>query len=306
MPCVKARFYSFTLFNYDKTKLDALRSRLQEEDVRYAIFGHEETKEGKPHLQGYIAFRKQKALSTAKKVVGNDAHLEICKGNQQQNIDYCSKDGNIEEFGEKETNQGKRSELEAFADAVKGGERSLKKLREDFKQVCAKYPRFVNDYIRDQIPDPPIQLHQLRDWQFDLNNRLKEEANSRHVIFVIDFKGNKGKSWFAKYYCSQHDDAMILRPTKHADMAYALPPTLRVLFLDCTRKQVEYMPYTFMEECKDGYVFSNKYESCVKKYAPMHVVVMMNQEPDMSALSEDRYVMMNLDEPTGYLSKFNP
>ena len=49
------------------------------------------------------------------------------------------------------------------------------------------------------------------------------------------------------------------------------------------------MPYTFMEELKDGYVSCSKYESCIKKYEKVHVVVLMNQEPDMSALSEDRY-----------------
>lgn len=80
-----------------------------------------------------------------------------------------------------------------------------------------------------------------------------------------------------------------MRPGKHADMTYMLPPTLRVLFLDCTRKQVEYMPYTFLEELKDGYVSCTKYESCVKKYPKLHVVVLMNQDPDVTALSEDRY-----------------
>jgi len=77
-------------------------------------------------------------------------------------------------------------------------------------------------------------------------------------------------------------------------MAYAMPAVCRVLFLDCTRKQVEYMPYTFMEECKDGMIFSSKYESCIKKYPDMHVVVLMNQEPDMDALSKDRYHIVRL------------
>lgn len=295
MPCLQARFFCWTLFGYDEAELDSLRTRLQDTQVRYAVFGHEVTKEGKPHLQGYIAFKNKKSFTAAKKILSDKAHLEVCKGNEKQNYEYCSKDGNFEEFGSKQSTQGKRSDLEAFADAVKEGERDLKKLREGFKDVCAKYPRFVNEYIRDHIPDPPIDAHPLRQWQEELNAMLKRPADNRTIIFVIDKKGNRGKSWFAKYYCSLHDDAMILRPTKHADMAYALPPVLRVLFLDCTRKQVEYMPYTFMEELKDGYVFSNKYESCVKKYGPMHVVVMMNEDPDERALSIDRYYKILLE-----------
>lgn len=82
---------------------------------------------------------------------------------------------------------------------------------------------------------------------------------------------------------------------KHADMAYALPNVLRVLFLDCTRQQVEFLPYSFIESLKDGVVFSPKYESRVKHYGPVHVVVMMNQNPDMDKLSEDRYRIITTD-----------
>ena len=295
MPSKQARFYCWTLNNYDEAELVSLRTNLQKEEVRYAVFGKETGKEGTPHLQGFTAFKKQVSLKRAKEVVGERAHAEVCKGSEDQNYDYCTKDGVFEEFGKRKKTPGKRTDLEAFADAVKAGERNIKRLREDFKEVVAKYPRYVNEYIRDQIEDPPVPSHPLRNWQADLNDLLKKPANDRDVVFVVDKVGNQGKSWFAKYYCSLHEDALILRPTKHADMAYALPPVLRVLFLDCTRKQVEYMPYTFMEECKDGYVFSNKYESCVKKYPSMHVVVLMNQMPDMDALSADRYNIIELN-----------
>uniref|UniRef100_UPI00404810C6 hypothetical protein n=1 Tax=Yoonia sp. TaxID=2212373 RepID=UPI00404810C6 len=66
------------------------------------------------------------------------------------------------------------------------------------------------------------------------------------------------------------------------------------LFLDCTRKQVEYMPYTFLEELKDGLVMCSKYESCIKKYAAVHVVCLMNQMPDSTALSADRYNIIEI------------
>jgi len=289
MPGLKARFWCFTLNNYDEAELDSLRKGVQTEHVRYAVFGKETGKEGTPHLQGYVAFKKQTNLKRVKEVVGVRAHAEVCKGSEEDNYNYCTKDGLFEEFGDRKRKAGKRSDIRELQAAVLAGEYSTKRLRLDYPDVCAKYPRFVNEFIRDCIPDPDIESHPLNDWQAALNDTLKKPANDRDIIFVVDRKGKRGKSWFAKYYVSLHSDAIILRPTKHADMAYALPHVLRVLFLDCTRKQVEYMPYNFMEECKDGYVFSNKYESCVKKYPPMHVVVLMNQMPDMDALSEDRY-----------------
>lgn len=279
--------WCFTLNNYDEAELVSLCESLQKE-ARYAIVGKEKGDSGTPHLQGYASFRKAYRLTGFKKLVGIRVHAEPAKGTEEDNYRYCSKDGDYQEFGVR-SSSGKRSDLEGFKEAVKNGERDLKRLREEFSEVCAKYPRFVSEYIRDNIPDPVIPMHPLRPWQEELNQKLLHEPDDREVIFVVDYKGNKGKSWFAKYYCGLHDNAFLMRPGKHADMAYQLPPTLRVLFLDCTRKQVEYMPYTFLEELKDGYVSCTKYESCVKKYPKLHVVVLMNQDPDMTSLSEDRY-----------------
>eukprot|EP00965_Chrysotila_dentata_P179773 5935713-Pleurochrysis_carterae.AAC.2 len=44
-----------------------------------------------------------------------------------------------------------------------------------------------------------------------------------------------------------------------------------------------------MEALKDGYVFSAKYESCMLRLKPLHLVVLCNRLPDQEALSEDRY-----------------
>jgi len=285
----KSRSFAFTINNYDETILESLRESLSQEKVRYAIFGHEVGQNGTPHLQGYLSLKAPLAVQSAKRdYLVPTAHIEVAKASEHKNRKYCSKDGKVEEFG-RPSQQGTRSDLVEFQEAVKAGNLNPKRLREEFPEVCAKYPRFVSEYIRDQIPEPEIPCHALNEWQQELNQKLIHEPDDRKVIFVVDQKGNKGKSWFAKYYCKLHDNAFLMRPGKHADMSYMLPPTLRVLFLDCTRKQVEYMPYTFMEELKDGYVSCTKYESCVKKYEKVHVVVLMNQEPDITALSEDRY-----------------
>lgn len=290
----KVRSFAFTVNNYDSTIVESLRVSLSKEEVRYAIFGYEEGESGTPHLQGYMSLKKTCRLQAAKRdYLVPTAHIEVAKASEHKNRSYCSKDGKTEEFG-KIGSPGQRSDLEQFKEAVKAGNLNPKHLREEFSEVCAKYPRFVMEYIRDQIPDPEIPMHPLHDWQQKLNQYLIHEPDDRKVVFVVDPIGNKGKTWFAKYYCALHDNAYLMRPGKHADMAYMLPPTLRVLFLDCTRRQVEFMPYTFMEEIKDGYVANSKYESCVKKYPKLHLVVLMNQSPDMRALSRDRYHLIVL------------
>ncbi len=54
------------------------------------------------------------------------------------------------------------------------------------------------------------------------------------------------------------------------------------------------MNYDFLESVKDGMVFSTKYESVVKTLGKVHVVVLMNEMPDMSKLSDDRYQIINV------------
>lgn len=104
-----------------------------------------------------------------------------------------------------------------------------------------------------------------------------------------------GKSWFAHWYAQNKGKSQVLLPGKKNDMAYALDPTIRVLFMDAPRsKQGEFIMYDFLEDVKNGFVFSSKYESRVKRLDRVHIVVMMNEKPDMTKLSEDRYHLIEL------------
>jgi len=79
-------------------------------------------------------------------------------------------------------------------------------------------------------------------------------------------------------------------------MAYTIREDCKTFFFDCPRsKQGEFIQYDFLEEVKNGYLFSPKYESRVKRLATTpHVIVFMNEHPDMAKLSEDRYSITTL------------
>lgn len=257
----------------------------------YLVFGREVGEQGTPHLQGFVKFPNRRRLNGVKLYLGNDTvHCEICV-NVAASITYCKKDGDWEEFGAMPVDrQGKRTDLDAFKDAVKSGTRKLSELREHHSEVLAKYPRFVTDYLDDTAPVRGIENHPLRPWQADLNHLLLLPPGPRQIIFVVDPAGNQGKSWFCHYYCSLHDNAQVLLPGKKADMAYMLNPEVRVVFMDAPRsKQGEYVQYDFLEDVKNGYVACPKYESRFKRLGACHVVVMMNEMPDMLKLSADRY-----------------
>lgn len=299
--------YCFTFNNYTDQGIETLKTTVQEL-CTYLYWTHEVAPTtGTPHLQGYLELKKKTRASVLGKIF-KDLEAEkkprfcAAKGSAKQNEDYIEKpdlnivgDKQFYKYGQPaETAPGKRTDLQAFQEVVKSGVLDRKRLREDFPEVCAKYPRFVDSYIRDQIQVPKEPDHPFRPWQQELAERLNQPADNRTVNFIVDHLGNQGKSWFAKKWLESHPNAFLMRPGKHADMAYILPDKLDVLFLDCTRKQLDYVPYTLLEELKDGYVMSTKYETMVKRYQPMHIVVLMNEQPDMAALSQDRYKVVHL------------
>lgn len=186
--------------------------------------------------------------------------------------------------------------MEDFKRSVKEGVTDMKTLRELHSSVCALYPRFVKDYVRDNQEKITVEAHPLRIWQQELNQILINAPDKREVIFIVDTVGDKGKSWFAHYYCDLHDNAQIIIPGKKADMTFVVEESKRVVFLDCPRsKQGEFIQYDFLEELKNGFIFSPKYESMNKRMKTPHVVVLMNEEPDMTKLSRDRYRIIRLD-----------
>lgn len=287
----QTRNYCFTLNNYtedDISKLEGLAT-----DVTYLIFGKEIGESGTPHLQGFVQFRSRLRFNVAKEKISGRCHLEPARDVQKAR-DYCVKDGDFTEFGTCST-AGSRNDLEAFKQAVKDGFLSLQDIRENHSKVYSKYPRFCIEFMQDHAPQPEQSLYPLRTWQEELCALLNRPAEDRKINFVVDLVGNTGKTWFAHYYKSCHDNVQILLPGKKADLAYCIESTSRVIFLDAPRcKQTDFILYDFLEELKNGYIFSGKYESRFKTLGKVHVVVLMNEYPDMAKLSQDRYNIITL------------
>lgn len=286
----RAKNWCFTLNNYTPADIDRLSSPIA--GVAYLIFGREVGSSGTPHLQGTVCFQSRKRLQQVIALIGQ-AHCTVTRY-LAQSIEYCKKDGEFTERGaaplaakgKKEEN----SELEAFKQSVKEGVICHKELRELHSNVWASSERFCVQYIGDSLPKHEVKAYPLREWQQTLNNRLLHPPDSRSIVFVVDAAGNKGKSWFARYFSQLHDDAQIIVPGKKADMAFVVREDAKTFFFDCPRsKQGDFIQYDFLEELKNGFIFSPKYESKIKKLAVPHVVVLMNEYPDENKLSADRY-----------------
>jgi len=293
----RAKHWCFTLNNYTEEDVLIVDGLLDAcEECTYVIYGKEVGESGTPHLQGFISFSKRLRLSQVRTVFPSNPHLEVSR-NPLHAINYCKKDGDFYEFGTWVGGQGARGDLDAFKDAVKAGLMDLKEIREKHSDVYAKYTRFCLEFVQDHYPRKEIVDHILKQWQADLKEVLDGEPDDRTIIFLVDFVGNTGKSWFSHWYSKTAPSCQVLLPGKKADMAFALDTTIRVLFVDAPRsKQGDFIQYDFLEDVKNGYVFSTKYESRVKTLSKVHVVVNMNEMPDQTKLSDDRIKIIEVHE----------
>jgi hypothetical protein len=291
----RAKHWCFTVNNPASAERERIIALGEDDSVEYLVFGNEVGESGTPHLQGFITFVDRMRLAQLKKTVSDRGHFEVAKFPEKA-AEYCKKEGDFVEFGSLVVVKGKRSDIDAFKDDVQRSKLSVKELREAHSIVFAKYPQFCTQYIQDNNSTLDVEPHALYGWQESLFQELKQEADPRKVIFCVDLVGNSGKSWFCHYTSGLLPNVQVLLPGRKADMCMMVDLDARVIFLDATRsKQGEYILYDFLEELKNRYIFSSKYHSVLKclKATP-HVVVMMNEFPDMAKLSLDRYHILEV------------
>ncbi|APC23553.1 replication associated protein' [Porcine circovirus 1] len=112
----------FTLNNPSEEEKNKIRE-LPISLFDYFVCGEEGLEEGRtPHLQGFANFAKKQTFNKVKWYFGARCHIEKAKGTDQQNKEYCSKEGHILIECGAPRNQGKRSDLStAYFDYQQSG-----------------------------------------------------------------------------------------------------------------------------------------------------------------------------------------
>lgn len=118
----RTRGYCFTINNYTDEELEFCYCCLKD-SFEFVIVGEEVGEEGTPHLQGYIYDSSRPTFNKVKKLLPR-AHIENAKGSPQQNITYCSKEGDWVEYGDRPS-QGKRNDFEEIKEMLDSGESLL-------------------------------------------------------------------------------------------------------------------------------------------------------------------------------------
>lgn len=227
-------------------------------NCKYYIIGKEIGDNGTPHLQGYLEFYDRKYFDTLKKF-NKRIHWEQARGNKQQNIKYCSKENNYIEIEKELTLQEKI----------------------DKKILNKKYKNVI-----------------WKEWQQKILDTIKEEADDRKINWIIDEKGNTGKSFLVKYI-SLTEKGVVIADGKKDNILNQIKILMekeepRIIMLDIPRHNKEYINYGVIEMIKNGLIYSGKYEGGICRFDDVHILIFSNDEPEYWKFTEDRWNIIRL------------
>jgi len=134
----------------------------------------------------------------------------------------------------------------------------------------------------------------LSEWQTNVVDRLLRQ-DDRKILFVVDVEGGKGKSFLARHLMSRFGKrAWACQGGKLADLMHAYSKgaeDTEVAIFDMARcNNPDWFPWNFMENLKNGWFTSTKYDGRFTMVNPnVKIVVFMNEDPPRNKLSQDRY-----------------
>lgn len=97
------------------------------EQMAYLVWEKEYAPQtGTEHIQGYLRLKTRLRVSQVKQILHASVHLELARGSERENREYCSKNRLGEDWGEEgdyqpDQRQGRRTDIEAAVQAVVGG-----------------------------------------------------------------------------------------------------------------------------------------------------------------------------------------
>lgn len=299
---MSSKNWCFTLNNWTQPEYDHIVSYAESsESVVYFVAGREIGDSGTPHLQGFICFRNRKTLGAVKSLLSARMHLEAARGTPQEASTYCKKDGDWVEFGSLPSQQGDRTDWNAFREYVLdlGRVPNDLEIAGRFPSLFARYSGACRTIAQATLPRPRLVAEgsTLRDWQRVLCDALDQDCvDDRSILFYIDEEGNSGKSWFCRYMLDNYNErTQMLGVGRVTDLAYMIDPEKDIFLIDCERSASVFLQYRVLEQLKNRCVTSTKYNAQMKVVRKIpHVVVFMNEEPDMTALTGDRYIIERL------------
>lgn len=133
-------------------------------------------------------------------------------------------------------------------------------------------------------------------WQNEIIKIIEGPIDTRAIYWYWEPNGNVGKTTFGKHLFLKYNAIMI--NGKGADMKFLvsqLKDDPKIIIIDMPRAQ-KMVSTSAIEEIKNGFFMSGKYESTTCCYDPPHLIVFSNSAPDTSTLSMDRWRIRKIED----------
>lgn len=154
-----SRCWCFTINNFDAA---FLRPSSLPSGCKYIIFGKERGESGTHHLQGFVQFFTEKSLRQVvdflKCVDPVTAHVEITKGSCFQASEYCKKEADYVEFGQKPLTAQEKgaASKKIFCDVIASAEKGdLADVKERYPNIYVSHYNTLQRICADSLVRPP-------------------------------------------------------------------------------------------------------------------------------------------------------
>lgn len=215
MARIRSNRICFTINNYDE-KLPALIEDYLDDNelkINYGVIGQEVGDNGTPHLQGFLHLdmdpKKGGIQFWRKEFPGAErAHFEAARGTDEQNKEYCCKEGPFIEVGKPASGADK---WQRIVETLTHGtvEDAMKIDYEIGVKYYNQLQAIQGDFNKAKMITSIATLH---DWQKEALEALKTQTD-RKILFIVDVEGGKGKSALAKHILTSEDNAWACQGT---------------------------------------------------------------------------------------------
>ena len=141
MPSTK--YYCTTLNNYNDEQ-EANANNFANDHCSYAIIGREIGSTGTKHLQCYFLLTRARGFEFVRQNLPGH-HVEAAKGNTEQNYNYCTKDGDYTEHGQR-PRPGSRTDIKRLYTRIAEGA-NFEELIEETEGAALRYKNAINELI---------------------------------------------------------------------------------------------------------------------------------------------------------------
>lgn len=171
-------------------------------------------------------------------------------------------------------------------------------------KYCSKIETRTGDVFTLNYELPyVVNIPKMYKWQSDILNILDDlcPPDERKIYWFWELQGCRGKTTIQKYIYTHYAGVVVLSG-KGSDMKNGVVNYLKnngtlpkIVLINIPRSiDQDFVSYSGIEEVKDMFFFSGKYEGGMVCGAPPHVFIFANEPPATAKMSPDRWIITNI------------